>query len=520
MTSPTRRDLLRVAGLGVVGTAAASTATAVLEPVAGHAATTTANAGPGADFVPDDLDLHLLRRTTYGATPSLLAAVHRSGRRAWLDQQLNPSRIDDSACTKLISSRFPTLGWSIAKVRSQYPDGTWDVMMDLGAGTLSRAVWSKRQLLEVMVDFWSNHLNVTNPSDFGWDCRADYDRTVIRKHALGRFEDMLIASAQHPAMLHYLNNDENTRYAVNENYGRELLELHTVSVEAGYSETDMLNSAKIMTGFGVDWETGLYRYSTDDHYTGNVKVMGFSSANASRANGHALGIDYLKFLARHPQTAQHLARKLVTRFVSDVPNADLTDALAHTYLKHGTDIRPVLEQLLTSKAFNASVGKKVRRPTEDVIATLRILGYKPETSGKEGMQALYWMVQEMGHAPFAWSQPDGYPDVAASWQSAGTTLARWNSHMSLAAHWWPSQLIRPDLLTLLPKPLPPTHGHLVDALARRLVFRTLHSTHKSAVLTFLGKNTATPLQPDDEAVTWRLPYLVALILDSPYHAVR
>jgi uncharacterized protein (DUF1800 family) len=331
---------------------------------------------------------------------------------------------------------------------------------------------------------------------------------------------MLIASAQHPAMLHYLNNDENTRWAVNENYGRELLELHTVSVNAGYSETDMLNSARIMTGFGVDYDTGLYRYSTDDHYRGPVKVMGFSSPNANAANGHALGISYLKYLAHHPQTAKHIARKLIERFVSDVPNPTLTDALARTYLRNGTAIRPVLLQLLTSKAFNASVGKKVRRPAEDVVATLRIIGYRPEASGKSGMQGLYWMVDEMGHAPFAWSQPDGYPDVAASWQSAGTTLARWNSHLSLAGHWWPKELVRPDLLTLVPKPLPPTHGHLVDALARRLVFRTLHPAHKTAVLTFLGKNTATPLTADSEAIGWRLPYLVALILDSPYHAVR
>ena len=520
MTSPTRRDLLRAAGLGVVGTAAASAATTVMEPVAAQAAVTVT--GSGTDFVPTDLDLHLLRRATYGPTPSLLASVKKTGRAAWLKQQLNPASIDDSACSRLIADRFPTLAWSISKVRTEYPDGTWDVMIDLSMAALARATWSKRQLLEVMVDFWSNHLNVTNPSDSGWDCRADYDRVVIRKHALGRFEDMLIASAQHPAMLHYLNNDENSRFAVNENYGRELLELHTVSVEAGYTETDMLNSARIMTGFGVDWETGLYnQFSTDDHYRGHVKVMGFSNANTDPIKGRALGISYLKYLAHHPQTAQHIARKLVERFVSDAPNAALTNTLAKTYLKHGTDIRPVLQQLLTSHAFNTSVGKKVRRPTEDVIATLRILGYRPETSGTDGMRSLYYATENLGHAPFAWAQPDGYPDVAAAWQSAGTTLERWNTHLAMTSHGWPvNNLVQPALISLVPKPLPPTHGHLVDALARRLVFRTLHPTHKAAILTFLGKNTASPLTPDSEAIGWRLPYVAALILDTPYHAVR
>ena len=517
MTSPTRRDVLRVAGLGVAGTAAATAAGTALETTVAQATVTT---GPGTNFVPSDLDLHLLRRTTYGPTPSLLKSVQRLGRRAWLDQQLSPGTIDDTYCDRLMTGRFPGLSWSIAQARSNLEPFSWDLMYDLGAATMARAVWSRRQLLEVMCDFWSNHLNVTNPSDNVWDNRADYDRRVIRRHALGRFEDMLIASAKHPAMLYYLNNVDNTRYAVNENYGRELLELHTVSVDAGYSEGDMLNSARIMTGFGVNWETGQYVFTADDHYRGRVSVMGFSSANTTGSGGEAVGVAYLKYLAHHPQTARHLARKLVQRFVSDVPSSSLVDTLAATYLRNGTDIRPVLRQLLLSKAFNSSVGRKVRRPMEDVVATMRVLGYKPDVSGSDGMRGLYWMVDEMGHAPMAWHPPDGYPDEASSWQSAGTTLARWNSHLSLAGHWWPKELVRPDLLSYVPKPLPPTHGHLVDALAQRLVFRKLSAAHKAAVLTFLEKNSATPLTSTDAAVGWRLPYVIALILDSPYHAVR
>ena len=125
-------------------------------------------------------------------------------------------------------------------------------MYDVSMATIARATWSKRQLFEVMCEFWSNHLNVTNPSDRVWDNRQDYDRRVIRKHALGRFEDMLIASATHPSMLLYLNNADSTKDYPNENYGRELLELHTVSVDGGYNEQDMRNSTLIMTGFGVE----------------------------------------------------------------------------------------------------------------------------------------------------------------------------------------------------------------------------------------------------------------------------
>nr|BFE69595.1 hypothetical protein GCM10020092_028960 [Actinoplanes digitatis] len=160
-------------------------------------------------------------------------------------------------------SRFPLIGLSIDEIRSGVRAGTtrygWDTMLQLGFATTARAVWSERQLFEVMVDFWSNHLNVTNPSADVWDNRHDYDRTVIRQHTFGRFADMLKAAARHPAMLTYLDNRFSTRTAPNENYGRELLELHTVGL--GYKESDVRNAARLLTGLTVDWDTGRYRYS-------------------------------------------------------------------------------------------------------------------------------------------------------------------------------------------------------------------------------------------------------------------
>jgi uncharacterized protein (DUF1800 family) len=370
-----------------------------------------------------------------------------------------------------------------------------------------------------MCDFWSNHLNVTNPSDNVWDNRHDYDRTVIRKHALGRFEDMLLASANHPAMLLYLNNAESTKDNPNENYGRELLELHTVGVDGGYNEEDMRQSTLIMTGFSVDWETGLFEYNNWAHYRGAVQVMGFTAANAE-ANGYQVGVRYLKYLANHPSTAQLLARKLCVRFVSDDPPQALVDSLAATYLANGTDIKPVLRKLLLSVGFANSIGEKTRRPFEDVAATLRILGYKPAKTGVYGIQGLYWISSDLGHAPMAWNPPDGYPDEAAAWQSAGTTLGRWNTHLSLAAHWWPTALQHPALRKLLPTNLPNTYGEFVDMLSKRLVFRKLEAVHRRAVLGFLGHQATDRLNADDAAVGWRLPYVVALILDSPYHGIR
>lgn len=510
MATLTRRRLFGLTAAGAGGLA--------LSSVSGPSAL-AAEAGNGVDFVPADLSLHLLRRATFGPTPTLASAIKAQGRSAWLDRQLAPSSIDDSACNQLINDRFPRVNWSIPQARDGLEPFSWDLMFDLSAATIARATWSKRQLFEVMCEFWSNHLNVTNPSDRVWDNRQDYDRRVIRKHALGRFEDMLVASATHPAMLLYLNNADSTKDNPNENYGRELLELHSVSVDGGYNEEDMRNSTLVMTGFGINWTHGTFRYSSREHYRGPVTIMGFTDPNPD-ADGYAVGIRYVKYLANHPATAQHIAYKLCQRFVSDTPDPALVARLANTYLDKGTAIVPMLRQLFTSAEFAASVGQKVRRPLEDLIATLRVLGYGADRRGRQGMQSLVWIADSLGQQPMAWSPPDGYPDTAADWQSAGGTLGRWNTHLSLAAHWWPDELTQPDLRELLPARLPTSHGALVDALAQRLVFRTLAPQHKQAILTFLGRDGSDPCNSDSEVVRWRLPYVVALILDSPYHAVR
>ena len=506
-----RGFLRRFAGTGAATLAATGLASGVLRmPRA---------AAEGRVAPSQDPALHLLRRATYGLTPESVAEVRSLGTGPWLERQLHPERIDDSACDALIAREFPRLQWSIREAHRREEFG-WDLMFDVGVSTLARACWSKRQLFEVMVDFWGNHLNVTNPSDEGWDCRHDYDKNVIRKYAFGKFEDMLVASAQHPAMLKYLDNAYSNKESPNENYGRELLELHTVSVDAGYTEEEMYDSVLIMTGFGVDWDTGEFRYWKDDHATGRVKVLGFSAVNGSAANGYTVGLNYLRYLARHPSTAKYIATKLCTRFVSDTPPPTLVSALAQTYLAQGTAIVPVLRRLFHSPAFAASIGKKVRRPMEDVVATVRTLGIQPDPVGRDGMDGLYWMVGDLGDAPCAWSLPNGYPDTAVAWASAGGTLGRWNSHMSLAAHWWPDELVRPPLKSFVPTRFPATHGALVQGLAKRLVYRTLPAVQRDAVLALVDKQASDPLNKQDEAVTWRLPYLISLILDAPFHAVR
>jgi uncharacterized protein (DUF1800 family) len=517
--SLSRRDLFRVAAVGSVVAASGAVSSAASPPAAAS--------GP---VLTNDRNLHLLRRLTYGPSPASVAELNALGVGRWLSAQLNPATIDDHVCDGYVA-RYPRLLWTIPQARHYLSNGAWDVMDDLGQAFMVRAAWSRRQLFEVMVDFWSNHLNVTNPSSDVWDNRHDYDKNVIRKYAFGRFADMLWASANHPAMMRYLNNADSVPPDFNENYGRELLELHTVGVNAGYTEVDMRNSALIMSGYGVhdpwpsDTRTGLFEYDPANHYVGPVTVMGFSAANASDTAGYALGQAYLAYLAHHPSTARRIADKLVTRFVSDDPRPALSARLAATYLANDTAIVPVLRALFASKEFLFSVGEKVRRPMEDLVASVRTLGVTPDPgTGTSGLQALYWETSNLGHQPLAWALPNGYPDTAQDWQSTNGTLERWNIHMSLAGQWWPvsNDPANPMLQapSMLPATLPANYGAFVDVMSQRLVYQTLAPDGRAAVLAFMGVAATDPVLAGDAFWSWRFPYLVTLILDSAHHMMR
>ncbi|HYJ76163.1 MAG TPA: DUF1800 domain-containing protein [Kineosporiaceae bacterium] len=471
---------------------------------------------PGLSSEADRL-AHLLRRTTWGLTPDLVARATKLGRAAWLEQQLRPASVADREGDAVVD-RFPTLALTSAQVRSRYSDGSWDVMFDLGKAALGRAAWSRRQLLEVMVDVWSNHLNVTCPSDNVWDNRHRYDADVIRRHALGRFADLLKAAITHPAMLTYLDNASSTKKAPNENLGRELLELHTVGVGAGYTEAEVRDSARILTGLTVD-DDGAALYRPRWHWTGPVTVLGFSHPNAS-ADGSGVVTAYLDHLARHPATARRIATLLARRFVSDTPPAGLVDRLAKAYTAADTAVAPVLRLLLTSPEFLASADAKQRRPLESVVATVRALGFAQARRGDDELEGLYWALESMGHQPLAWPSPDGYPDVATAWTSSAATLARWNVTLGIAAGWWPKGFAQANLAALLPRPRPATHGALVAALGRRLLQRPLPAAQVTAICSFLEVGTRTPVRADSAVVGWRLPYVAALILSSPVHLAR
>jgi len=475
---------------------------------------------------PRDWATRLLARATYGPTPAAIAEANSLGSpAAWVAKQLNPAAISDPL-GDTVRSLYPELSWSTTTLRTKIEKYSWDVQSLIAPATMAQAIWSSRQLYEVMVEFWSNHLNVTCPSDSVWDNRHEYDRLVIRPYALGKFKTMLAASAKSASMLRYLNNDSSSKYSPNENFGRELLELHTVGVDGGYGETDVLNSARIFTGWTVNDDTGLAYYKTSWHWTGAVNVLGFSSPNTA-ADGRPVVDAYLNYLAAHRKTAERIASKLVKRFVSDDPQPALETRLADLFQANDTDIRPVLTALFSSHEFWGSRGAKVKRPYEDLVSTARVLGMAPLASGtnvvrREAFQQMYWQARDLRQAPLYWGPPNGYPDFALAWQSADGALGRWNLHQGYAAGWWPNKdrIQVPNLPAMLPNPLPANYGQFVDAMSMRLLFTTLSPAQRTAVLTFMGKTATSPLSANDAWVKWRLSHVVSLLLDSPTHTLR
>ncbi|MEU4237025.1 DUF1800 domain-containing protein [Actinoplanes sp. NPDC026619] len=491
----TRRTLLAAAG--------AATAAVTIGGVAAQAAPIAA-----AIPVAGDPIAHLLRRATFGPTPATLAEAAKLGVSGWLDMQLSPEKIGDGQCDAVVA-RLPLAGASIATVRAKLPVHSYEAFKQLGRAGVARAAWSNRQLFESVAAFWANHLHVAAPSSGGWDSRADYDAQVIRKHTFGKFADMLKASLKHPAMLTYLDNRSSTKAHPNENYARELMELHTVGLV--YSEADVQAAARLLTGHTVG-KNGGYVYDASKHVAGAVTVLGRTFADETA---------FADFLARHPATAQRIATKLCVRFVADDAPASLVAKLAKVYLDNDTAIKPVLRALFTSPEFAASQGKKTRTPFEDLIATIRTLGLGPEKSGTKALDAIYNALVDIGNAPYRWGPPNGYPDVAPAWASPSVFLLKCNWHLNLAAGWYPAGLARPaDLRKALVPTLPATYGALIDALATRLTGTKLPATHTAAVLSVAGKLPTSPLTSSDKSLAGNFPYLVALVLDSPTFQLR
>lgn len=421
----TRRDMLALA--------AAGGALATLGGCEKIISTATERLGQS---VPDSLDPpsspqvdaahHLLSRAAYGPWPGDLQEVRSIGHAQWIERQLDPDSIDDSLCD-LRARRFEEL--------EQGPGECYEydkpvLRQEMARQTLLRALYSKRQLFEVMVAFWTDHLNINIEKG---DCiylKPTDDREVIRKHALGNFRDLIRASVTSAAMLVYLDGNQSAPPKPNENHARELMELHTLGVHGGYSQRDVAEAARALTGWRIRkrFRHGTVYFDPDLHDNGDKRLLGHVIPGGL---GEQDVDRVVSIVCSHPSTARRIATKLVRRFVCDDPPASLVDRVAQAFATTGGDIKSMLRTILNSDEFKASAGMKFKPPFRFIASALRAVG-----ADTHAHAPLIDYLVRMGQGVFEYPTPNGYPDEPSPW--LGTLLWRWNFAFALAGGQVPS----------------------------------------------------------------------------------
>ncbi|HEU0176314.1 MAG TPA: DUF1800 domain-containing protein [Blastocatellia bacterium] len=385
-----------------------------------------------------DPSFHLLSRASYGVWPGDLDCVRAMTAEAWIEEQLAPEKIDDALCD-LRARRFETLHHEPGTCY-EYKKSV--LREEITRHTLLRAVYSRRQLFEVMVGFWTDHLNINLEKGDSIYLKPSDDRTVIRAHALGKFRDLIRASAISPAMLVYLDGKENRKAGPadipNENYARELLELHTLGVGGGYTQADVYEVARCLTGWRLrtKWRKGTVYFEPAWHDDGEKTVLGYRIP----AGGGERDLDrVVEIVCNHPSTARHIATKLAQKLASEQPPVTLVDRVAKVFTETGGDIKAMLREVLHSGEFKTSRGVKFKRPFHFIASCLRATG-----ADTHAHKPLIEYLLRMGQAPFQHPTPDGYPDEAAPW--LGTLLWRWNFALAIAANQIPSVNVEPHRL--------------------------------------------------------------------------
>lgn len=372
-----------------------------------------------ADVDPSSLLTKLVRRLTYGVTDEELNLARSMGYEAYLEYHLYPENIADtavetqlSALTTLPMTYQAMLGVTGGQVQNECVEAA-----------LVRAALSKRQFYERMVEFWTDHFNVAMTDDRLRRLKAIDDRDVIRPNALGNFRTLVDASAHSPAMLDYLDNNLSNAQNPNENYARELMELHTMGVDGGYTQQDVIEVARCFTGWQF-WNdsqganSGTFRYNQNQHDTGQKTVLGHIIPARSAAAGLQDGLDVIAILLDHPSTAKYLSKKLCAWLLGyDVPQG-VVDAVAAAYTSSNGDIKSMIRAALRPNHL-AQASPKYKRPWHMFVNCLRVA---PTTIASTSN--LRSQLTSAGMPRFGWSTPDGYPDNLDYW--VGLIIARWN----------------------------------------------------------------------------------------------
>jgi uncharacterized protein (DUF1800 family) len=443
----------------------------VLEAVAPLAATRPASSVPAN---PDDKTIvHVLNRIGFGPRPGDVDRVRAMGLQAYIDEQLRPGRPSDDAMRDRLAA-MKTLTLSSQEIAQDYllpvqrlrrlsaqaagspqePSRTPEavqaariartVLDDMSSQKLLRAVYGERQLEEVMVDFWFNHFNVFAGKGATRVYLTEYERDVIRPHALGSFRDLLGATAKSPAMLFYLDNwqsaaavarpqvlsQQRAPRGINENYARELMELQTLGVDGGYTQKDVQEVARAFTGWTIERprQGGGFRFEPRLHDDGEKIVLGH---RIKAGGGKADGEQVLDILARHPSTARFIATKLVRRFVSDAPPRALVERAAKRFQDTGGDIREVVRTIVTSPEMFAPAAyrAKVKTPFEFIVSAVRATDAQASSA-----LALASAARDLGMPLYMCQPPTGYADSADAWVNTGALLDRMNFAVALTSN--------------------------------------------------------------------------------------
>lgn len=420
---------------------------------------------------------HFLNRLSFGFSPSETERVRRLGLVTYLEEQLHPEKIPDAVVDEKLTS-LKTVRLSTRELYDLYPPprqvqaqarqtmdgmaGPRYIIMELQQSRLLRAVYSQRQLDEVMVDFWTNHFNVFAGKGANRWLVTAYDRDTIRPHALGRFRDLLLATAQSPAMLFYLDNwlsvspdvagdrrllraQPGPRRGLNENYARELLELHTLGVDGGYTQKDVEEVARCFTGWTISRPRGeaKFHFNTRFHDPKEKVVLGH---RIPAGGGIEDGLRVIDLLSQHPSTARFLATKLVRRFVSDDPPETLVSRGAETFRQTDGDVKAVVQSIFSAPEFFSPqyFHAKIKKPLEFVASALRALNGETDA----GRPLLRYLAR-MGEPLFLALSPTGFPDVGTSWISPDSLLTRMNFMLDLTNNRIPGTTVKRERDSLL-----------------------------------------------------------------------
>ena len=440
------------------------------------------------ELLPEQQIQQVLNRVGYGPRPGDVERVRAVGVERWIEFQLKPEKIDDRRTDELVAryetlnARTPDLVETFREaqqarrrqLQTMRADGdtvtrgearraamqedprlrqqarrVQRIVGDVQSAKLARAVASERQLQEVMVDFWENHFSVFSGKGQTRLFLASYDRDVIRPRALGKFRDLVGAVAKSPAMLFYLDNWQSAADSMhptlaslrrpargplprrarglNENYARELMELHTLGVDGGYTQTDVVEVARALTGWTLNQREGSFVFRPEMHDAGRKVVLGHQ---LPAGRGMEDGEQVLDIVARHPATARHVTSKLVRRFVSDSAPPAVVNRCAGTFAATDGDIRETVRCILTSPEFfsRGSYRAKVKTPFEVVASALRAMNAPADTTPRTAQ-----VVARLGQPIYGRQTPDGWPDRADAWMNTGAILNRINFGLALAA---------------------------------------------------------------------------------------